>query len=100
MNDDEHATLVRVDQKVISIEKWAELHGNHDDVRFERNFNFVKEQFGKLDARFDKIDEKLDTLWDDKNRHEGAFGFGKWIAGCVGGLIVAAMDYFASGRHS
>ena len=80
MNSDEHETLARVDQKVISIEKWCESHGQHDDVRFERSFQFVKDGFSKLDTRFDKIDEKLDTLWDDKNRHDGAFSMGKLLS--------------------
>lgn len=81
MNSSESAKLARVEEKVISIEKWNDNHAKEDTERFTRSFDYMKE-------RFDKIDTKLDTLWDNKNKQDGAFHLGKIVAGGIGGLLV------------
>lgn len=86
-NKDDSAKIARIDQKVISLEDWTREHAKDDDDRFNRMFGFMKE-------RFDKVDSKLETLWDSRNRQEGVFGVGKFIAGAVGGFLVAVLDYF------
>lgn len=85
MNVNESAKLARVEEKVISIEKWNESHAKDDNDRFSRMFDYMKE-------RFDKTDKKLDTLWDNKNKQDGAFNFGKIVAGGIGGLLVIAIE--------
>lgn len=77
----EGARLARVEEKVTNIEKWNENHAKDDTERFNRMFEYMKE-------RFDKTDKKLDTLWDNKNRQDGAFNLGKIVAGGIGGLLV------------
>lgn len=71
----------------------------------QRTFEYMKEMktdilssIGNLDDKFTEkfadLDEKrIGPLWDDKNKRDGAFGLGKFIAGGIGGLIVAGMEW-------
>ena len=86
MEKNESIKLAKIEVGMNNLSKWSDAHDELDTQRFDRTFNYVKE-------RFDKIDEKLDTLWDTKNKQDGAFGMGKWIAGGVGGMVVAIIDF-------
>lgn len=95
-------------EKMSGIEKNYKSHEEQDEKRFNHTFAYIKEGFDKIDKNFDKmanrfdsLDTKVDSLWDDKNKREGAeqnrnqvFDFGKYIAGVIGGVIVAAFEYF------
>ena len=37
------------------------------------------------------IDIKVSSLWDEKNKREGAFGLSKVIVGTLGGIVGAAV---------
>lgn len=87
------ATLARIEERGIHTKESLDIHIEDDGVRFERTFNYVKDAFSKMDERFDTIDTKLGTLWDNNNRQEGAFGLGKWMAGLIGGAVVAGAEF-------
>lgn len=99
MDNNDKIKLARIDERVDSIDKSFDDHEEHDADRFERTFEFVKEGFDKIDDRFDKITIKIDALWDTKNQQTGAWGLGKYIAGAIGGCIVAVIDYIGYGGH-
>lgn len=110
MDSNDKAALARVEQQVIGIKDSFDKHEEqdedrfeatekHSNERFERTFNFVKGSFDKIDGRFDKMEEKLGTLWDTKNKQEGAFGLSKILAGSVGGFLVLIADFIIGGGH-
>lgn len=100
MEKDEKIKLARIDERVLNIAKSFEDHEDNDSERFDKTFNFVKEGFDKIDNRFDKVDARLGKLWDIKNKHDGAFGVGKMIAGGIGGVFVALVDFIIyNGGH-
>lgn len=100
MDTGDKQKLARIDANVTNLDKSFGAHEKLDSERFDRVFNFTKEGFAKLENHFDKIEDRLDTLWDGKNRQEGAFGLGKIIAGSIGGFLVAIIDFlFYSGGH-
>lgn len=83
-----------------SLDRRAVDHERNDAERFERSFKFVqgmKEEIlgavGGISEKFDTLEEKVSALWDDKNKREGAFGLSKVLAGTLGGVIVAALDW-------
>lgn len=107
MLDSEAATLARIDQKVIGIENWQAQHTKEDDSRefghVNRNdkmLTAVKEGFDKIDNRFDKIETKIATLWDDKNKASGVLGFSKIAGMGIWALIIIGINYFISGKHT
>jgi hypothetical protein len=90
--------ITRIDQKVLSMEAWQKQHTDednqreaHTDERFERIFNYIKE-------RHDKTDEKLDTLWDNHNRQDGAMKFAGLVASMIGGIVGSVLTYLGI-RH-
>lgn len=83
--------LARMEEKQDSMKEWAEAHEKKDDDYFGKTFKYMKE-------RFDKVDTKLETLWDGKNRSEGAFSVGRLMAGGIGGILVAIIDYAVRGH--
>lgn len=52
----------------------------------------IKESFDKLEERLKSIEKKVDTLWDTKNKQEGAVMVSRMIIGLVSGGIVGAVD--------
>lgn len=87
MKDTDSNTLARIDERTSALTTSLAVHVKEDGDRFDKVFSFVSK-------RFDSIDSKLDTLWDEKNQRKGALVFSKMISGAVGGLIVIMSDYF------
>jgi len=56
-----------------------------------------------MKATYADIDAKLERLIEDKNKRDGAIGFGKWIVGTgffamVGSAVLAVLHLLGSGR--
>lgn len=56
-----------------------------------------------MKATYAEIDAKLELLIEDKNKRDGAIGFGKWIVGTgffamVGSAVLAVLHLLGSGR--
>lgn len=85
----------------INLDRRADAHERNDDDRFNRTLSFamgmkteILAAVGNVNEKVDTLSEKVSTLWDDKNKREGAFGLSKIMVGSAGGLIVAAIDWF------
>lgn len=85
---DEWRVLVgRIDERLIGLDRSFTAHEIEDHARFELVFDHMKD-------RFDKIDKKLEILWDQNNRNQGAFGASRLIAGAAWAAIVLAASWF------
>src|ERR1035437_10204719 len=71
-DESDSVKIARIDEKVANLKQQQDFHSNHDDVRFERILQFAKTGFDKLEARLEKMDDKLGDLWDTKNQQSGA----------------------------
>lgn len=92
--------LARVDQKVTNLDRNMEAHIAEDSQKFDRVFNFVKERFDTIENKIDDLmKDKVEPLWDNKNKQEGAFSLGRIVAGTVGGGLVAVLDLVTKGTH-
>lgn len=89
-SDIDFARLARIDERTMNTQKLLHQHVEDDNKRFERTFNYIKDQFEKLDKNFEKLGGKIDTLWDEKNERKGAFGASKLIGGAVWIVITVA----------
>ena len=73
-------------------------HEKEDERRFDSMLKFTEDSFKKIEKQIDALDEKLsdkvDSLWDLKNKQEGAFGLSKWFVGGVGGLFAVIIGHF------
>jgi len=96
-NDDNNSRAV-LSIKIDNLNANAERHEVEDNKRFDKIFNFTKESFEKIEKQITTLDvklsEKVNDLWDSKNKQEGAFGLSKWIAGGVGGLFAVVFGHF------
>lgn len=93
--------LASIEANYIALDRRAEAHEHSDNDSFDTMLSFVmgmkKDILAAIDNTNDKVDAldtKVGTLWDDKNKREGAFGLSKLVAGTAGGLLVALMDWF------
>lgn len=86
------SVLARIDERTKAQGGVMEAHIKEDSERFERVFAY-------LGKRFDKIDEKLDTLWDENNQRKGAFTASRLMAAGVWAAIVLLIGYFLPGRN-
>lgn len=91
MKDSDSNTLARIDERTSAQTVAFALHVKDDSERFDKVFSFITK-------RFDKIDEKLDTLWDEKNQRKGAISFSKILSGGAYACIALAAGYFG-GNH-
>jgi len=92
--DTDSLKIARIEEKVSSMSAWSNKHETHDDERFTRTFDFMKDQFDKQNNVLKEINDKVGTLWDTGNRQEGALGISKFVAGGIGGILVAAIDWW------
>lgn len=92
MTQSDSNILARIDERTQAQTVAFALHVKEDSERFDKVFNFI----GK---RFDKIDEKLDTLWDEKNQRKGAIGFSKILSGGIYGCLALMAGYFGNEMH-
>lgn len=83
----EDVLIGRIDERLKGLDRSFTNHEVEDHARFELVFGHMKD-------RFDKIDAKLETLWDLKNSQAGVLSASKFLAGAVGGCIVLAADWF------
>lgn len=97
MDRNDSAKLARIDERVVNLDRMVNLEKASTAERFDRTFKFVEDGMASINDRFDKVDEKLGELWDIKNKQDGAFGLGKIVAGGIGGLLVAAIDFIIYG---
>lgn len=79
--------LARIDERTLNISEKLVAHIDEDGQRFDRVFGYVKE-------RFDKMDTKLDTLWDDSNKSEGAFSTSKNAVAAVWSVVAIGISYW------
>ncbi len=85
-----------------NLDRRAAEHEKNDTERFERTFSFVKgmkteilEAVGVVDSKISPLAGRVNELWDEKNKREGAFGLSKLVAGAGGGVIVALIEWAA-----
>lgn len=76
----------RIDERLKGLDRSFTAHEVEDHARFELVFGHMKD-------RFDKIDRKLETLWDLKNSQAGMFGASRLIAGSLWAVLVLAIDF-------
>lgn len=77
----------RIDERLLGLDRSFTAHEIEDHARFEMVFSHMKD-------RFDKIDKKLDTLWDQSQRNDGAFSASRVAVGCVWGLAIIVVNWF------
>lgn len=95
MPEETEATLLaRIDERTQHLDKWKDEHSEEDKMRFDRTFAFVKDSFTKLEGRMEKMDKKLDTLWDTKNQQQGAYSASKIAGAGIWALIVIGVTQF------
>lgn len=96
----DNAELARVGEQARNLERNMDMDRRENNEKFERVFRYIKEEFVsinstingfdvKLESRLKPTEDKMTKLWDEHNKKEGAFGFGKWVAGGIGGAIGA-----------
>ena len=100
-NNDYLERITSVEQQVIAITDTAKVHEKNDEDRFERNFTNAKEMETRINKKLDDMliiirqtNRTVQILWDEKNKRDGAIGISKFVAAAVGGLFVAAVDWF------
>lgn len=76
----------RMDERLMNLNRAFLDHEKEDHARFELVFGHMKD-------RFDKVDKKLDTLWDQSQRAKGAFGASRLLGGAAWATIVLAIDW-------
>lgn len=96
LTPDDKGRLERIDERTINMVRSLQEHVNEDLRRFDRLFGFTEDQFAKMYGRFDDMDKKMDTLWDDKNHRSGALAasrlivVGTWaVVGLLAGLFMS-----------
>lgn len=94
----EDVLIGRIDERLLGLDRSFTAHEREDHERFELAFKHMSDQFDRVGNRFDKIDKKLDTLWDQSQRNHGAFSASRVAAGCIWGLAVIAVNWFLT-RH-
>lgn len=77
----------RMEERVDGLVYSFRTHETADHERFELVFSHMKD-------RFDKIDAKLETLWDTNNKNQGAFGASRLVASGVWATVVLAASWF------
>jgi len=100
MTDDDSQRLGRMDANILNLMEWKKDHEDHDRDRFEKTFAFVKDGFDKMTERFDKTDQKIDTLWDEKNVRSGESKRSKLIYAAVVSLVSIVAGYFGGAHGS
>lgn len=81
------ALMSRIDERLNGLVDSFKSHEGEDGQRFNLVFSQMKEGF-------DKIDKKLDILWDASNQNKGMFTASKLIAGSVWAIVVLAASWF------
>lgn len=84
----------RIDERLKGLDRSFEAHEKEDHNRFELAFGHIKDVLDKVELRFDKIDKKLEVLWDQSNQNQGAFGASRLVAGALWALVVLAASWF------
>jgi hypothetical protein len=97
MAEIDSARIARIDERSKNHTKWAEEHDKLDTARFDRTFKFMTDSFGKIESRFDELEVKIDTLWDIKNKQEGAISISK-IFYCGVVAVGGAVAGYLGGR--
>lgn len=98
--------IASLEANFAAIDRRAMEHERSDAARFDQNFAYTKAMkaeimggINDLKDRFIEMETKVQTLWDDMNKREGAFGFGKFIAAAVGGVIGAVGGVAAAAEY-
>lgn len=91
LNQDDRARLERMDERTQYMTKSLDSHVEEDNRRFERIFNYVKD-------RFDGLEEKIDTLWDEKNQRSGAIRASQLITGGAWAIAAVVASWFIGGK--
>ena len=80
-----------------SLERRAVEHDMRDEERFEKVFSCMRDNTDTIVKKIDSLDEKVDSLWDEKNQRAGAFK----LTGIVGHgitFLVAIGTFFGLER--
>lgn len=87
--------LIRLEERTANISKSMTAHEAQDEDRFEKTLAYAREMKGEINGSLEKMmkvvtetNTKVGTLWDDKNKRDGALGLGKFMAGAIGGSLV------------
>lgn len=98
MSETDSTKIGRMDANVTNLMDWKRQHEDHDQQRFDKTFEYIKDGFDKMEERFDKMDDRLDTLWDDKNKKQGSDGLKKFLY--TGGMsLLAIVAGYLGGSH-
>ena len=91
MKDNDSNTLARIDERTQAHTLAFALHVKDDSDRFEKVFSLMSN-------RFDKLDIKMATLWDESNRRRGGFTAAKLLTGGAWAAIVLAASWLMNGN--
>ena len=80
------ALMSRIDERLNGLVDSFRSHEGEDRRRFELVFSQMKDGF-------DKIENKLDILWDASNQNKGMFTASKLIVGSVWAIVVLAASW-------
>lgn len=92
MNESDSIKIARIEQKVINLDNWRIEHDKKDSDRFEKIFDYIKDGFNNIDQRFDKLNNKVDNVWDYKIANESSSRTWKYVIGGLGTLLAAMLS--------
>ncbi len=116
----ELSRLAVLDANYSNLQRQVQDHEKRDEDRFDRMFTFITvmkedllesignsedklmEKFANLDEKMDlsvdPLKGKVDILWDEKNKQDGAFKASKFIwggiSGLAGGVLALAVEWW------
>lgn len=96
MTDEDHANIARLDEKVTGLNDWRDRHITEYNQRFERTFSYVKEEFAKAEKRFDRIDNKLEVMQEERDQRKGSEGAIRWAGMAMWSVVILTVNYFMS----
>ncbi len=97
-NNVDSLAIARIDERTRAQQASFDSHTKEDSEKFDRMFNYLTIQFDKVDDRFEKLDEKLGTLWDENNSRKGAFNASRLAGAGIWACVVLVAGYFLPGK--
>lgn len=99
MNDSDSHLLARIDERTSAQTQNFATHVKSNDEQFDNVFKFVTKGFDKVDVHLDKIDKRLDALYEDKNERKGAWNLSKIISGVAYAILAIMAGIFGGSLH-
>jgi len=70
-----------------SLERHVVKHDMRDEERFEKVFSCMRDNTDTIVKKINSLDEKVDSLWDEKNQRQGAFKLSGIIGHIITGIV-------------